>query len=105
MKIRTGFLSLNHLLEFVIIIFDTDLEAIEQTATSLAWLEDVFLYFEMLWGPTQHQWSDLDSSYVVKKSQRIFDWVVRLVLGCQEQWPKYATCLENSELRKGLWED
>ena len=98
----TGFKSKYLMLAYIILVCNGDHQKMTMTVTSLTWLEEWFLYFELLWGRTLERYVDAEKS-IDKGSftvMRIFYAKITLVLSCRMSWPKYCKHDKDIKLRK-----
>ena len=78
----------------------------QQRCTNLTWFEEWYYFFERLYGRTMNRWWDTIAKY--QKSERclreLFQTKLDIMLNCRENWPRYATYLEDSALRSHRWD-
>jgi hypothetical protein len=104
---QTGFPSLLALLSFIAIVCDGDIDTVTKSETELTWLEEWYLYFEVLYGKTIGRWVDAADKY--KSSDRtlrtIYDRKLKHVLDARNIWPRYVTMKEDETYCKpDKWE-
>ena len=56
---RTGFVSLNDMLYFIIVACNADIEKISQTTSNMTWFEEWMLYFEIQYSKSLTRWEDV----------------------------------------------
>ena len=106
-KRRTGFLSEEVMMRFIIIVCNADTTFIEETISNeLTWFEEWFLYFEVLWLRSHTRWQDaakIFNTTQISVLRQVFDSKCQTVLACRSSWPIYAFHHEDVHLRKDKW--
>ena len=89
----------------IIIICNGNHDKMASKVTTLTWLEEWVLYFEVVWGMTNIQWVDIGKTYKMNITlcRAAFDKKLSLVLSCRASWPKYVSYEEDSNLRNDEW--
>ncbi len=102
---RTGFKSQKHLLAYIIIVSDGDIDMISERNTELTWYEEWVFSFEFIWGRTRSRW--LDRSKDWSKCHKRLHVVLRAKLDkmilARNRWPMYASHEEDMALRSPDW--
>ena len=103
----TGFDSLLSMLFFITVVCDCDADLIADTVTSLTWLEEWFLYFEMVWGRSCLRWSDAKRKYGLSARQlkKPFRKKLALIKRARDSWPAYVSMEVDSKLRSEKWNE
>jgi hypothetical protein len=104
---QTGFPFLLALLAFVAVVCDGDIDTVTKLETELTWLEDWYLYFEVLYGKTIGRWVDAADKYKSSDCtlRTIYDQKLKQVLDARNIWPRYVTMKEDETYRKSdKWE-
>ena len=107
-KRRTGFLSLANMLAYIMVVCNGDNNKMKYKHTSLTWLEEWFLFFEIVWGRTLYRMMDAAAVYKVDQTsvRLIFEKKLEMVLACRKRWPTYASAYsEDHKLTKQKWRD
>ena len=108
-KRRTGFVSEEAMLRFIIIVCNADLTLLEETIfNELTWFEEWFLFFEILWLRSHTRWEDTAKIYQSHQThilRQTFDSKCQIVLACRSSWPNYAYHHEDLHLRKAKWKN
>ena len=106
-KRRTGFGSLEEMLAYVCVVCNGDCDEIIATNSKLTWLEEWFIYFEIVWGHRIQRWMDASTDYNTNERtvKNIFDSKLVKVNECRNLWPTYATYEEDHALTKQKWRD
>ena len=106
-KRRTGFKSLDHLLAYILIVCNGDVERVQYKNSSLTWLEEWFFFFEFIWGRTLNRWIDAAAVYKthITTVRNIFDKKIKMLETCRISWPRYASYNEDHTLTKQKWRD
>ena len=106
-KRKTGFVSEEAMMRFIIIVCNADETLIEETTSNeLTWFEEWFLYFEVLWLRSHTRWEDAATLYnttQISKLRQVFDAKCKIVLDCRSSWPWQALQKEDVILRKKKW--
>jgi hypothetical protein len=104
---RTGFHDLRELLFHVAVVCGGDLIQMTETTSYLTWLEEWFLYYEMLYGRSLTRWWDYEKAYNMtqKVLRGIFLGKLGIVKLMRKQWPLFATHKEDVEFRKVGWNE
>ena len=106
-KRRTGFVSEEAMMRYIIIICNADTTLMEERASNeFTWFEEWFLFFEVLWLRSHTRWADIAKVYNTTKThmlRTVFDEKSQLVLACRSSWPTYAYHREDLHLRKQKW--
>jgi hypothetical protein len=104
-KITTGFPSILTMMAFIIILVDGRLEEIAYTTTTLSWLEEWLIYFEIIYGRQNHRWIDVALKYktVDPIIRKIFVSKLEIHKRISKSWPPFATFDEDKALRKEKW--
>jgi hypothetical protein len=84
-KRRTGFISKEAMLAFIVLVCNADRGKMTETKMSLTWMEEWFVYFEYLWGRTLTRWLDVEASTGLntRLARIVFDYRNRQVLACR----------------------
>ena len=100
-KRRTGFPALSHMLAYIIIIVNGDIDHISRRVTALTWFEEWFFFFEWKYHQTLRRQEDLHAYWGINHEcmNNLKDSKLRIELGALLSWPKYATYEEDLELR------
>jgi hypothetical protein len=100
--IQTGFPSLLALLGFIAIVNNGDIEEITKTTSSLTWLEEWYLYLEIVYGKSISRWVDACDKYGMsdRRLREIFDNKLDAVLKIRQEWPRYCSLLEDETYHK-----
>jgi hypothetical protein len=103
----TGFDSLLSMLYFITVTCNCDADLMADTVTSLTWLEEWHLYFEMVWGRSCLRWSDARRKYGLSDRQlkRAFRKKLALAKRARDSWPAYVSMEVDSKLRSEKWND
>ncbi len=108
-KRRTGFTSFEHLLSYIVILCNGDLDKMAEKITSLTWLEEWFFFFEFVWGRSITRWVDAAAEYKTNKKRDLLTLIFRTKLKhakmCRSSWPKYVSFKEDHMLTKQKWAD
>jgi len=104
---RTGFPTKQHLLSYIFIVCDGDINLITRRQTVLTWLEAWFMHFEFKWGRTIPRLQDaaalyggIDKKYI-KHEIRLKYSIER---NARTRWPTYASYEEDISLRDEEWD-
>ena len=100
-KTRTGFPSFATMLSFTSIVCDGDLSKMTATITTFTWLEEWFMFYEIIYGKSVCRWIDVQEKYNISScSARInFDNKLDQVISTRKRWPMFATYLEDVTFR------
>ena len=99
-KERTGFVSKEALLIFIVIVSNGDMDTMGESNSLLTWFEEWFLYFKHVWGRDTPSWVVLNRIYGIGQTKKVFVRKLRQVKVCCEGWPKYVLYDEDKSLRK-----
>ena len=100
-KRRTGFPTLGHLLSYIFIVCNGDIDVVMDRRSVLTWFEAWFMHFEFKWGRTLARAKDVSATYgpnpsVVRKEIALKYEIERRA---RDRWPTYATYDEDLRLR------
>lgn len=103
----TGFESMLSLLYFITTVCDCDVDLMGETITSMTWLEEWHLYFEMVWGRSCLRWSDAKRKYGLSARQlkKVFRKKLALVKRARDSWPAYVSMEIDAKLRSEKWNE
>jgi hypothetical protein len=106
-KVRTGFPSISAMIAFIVVACHGEIDTISTTTTTLTWLEEWIIYFEIIWGKFSRRWVDLSIKYNLsdRTLRRIFDRILNLVVDTRSTWPRFASLKEDIALRKRKWNE
>ena len=105
-KTRTGFQDACHLISFVAIVCNGDIDLITERNSWLTWYEEWFLYFEFLYGRTVVHFRGTAVTYKTNKNTvaRIVKKKIKMIKKMRDLWPKYLSYKEDDFLRDTKWE-
>ena len=72
----------------------------------MTWYEEWFLYFEFVYGKTVHTVEAAMAAYGMKGDKavnKVIDTKLDMILRARQQWPKYASLIEDEFLRNTKW--
>jgi DDE superfamily endonuclease len=106
-KVRTGFPSTSAMIAFIVVACNGDIDLISKTTTTLTWLEEWVIYFEIIWGKFSRRWVDLTIKYNLsdRTLRRIFVRILNIVVKTRETWPRFASLNKDIALRKRKWNE
>jgi DDE superfamily endonuclease len=104
-KTITGFPSAACMMAFIMVVTFGNIQQIEQTTTHLTWLEEWFIYYEVVWCKHSTRWVDLAIRYNVssKTVRNIFINKLTIHINARAAWPIFVTCEEDIKVRKHKW--
>ena len=91
----------------LIISCNGDHDKMTYAVTSLTWLEEWLMYYDILWGKTIIRWIDVEKEYKMHGTLclKVFDTKLALVVCCRSSWPRWVSHSEDCYLRKQKWSD
>ena len=101
---RTGIESKSLMMAMIALFTNGDHKLMTETTSSLTWLEEWFLYFEVVWGRTCVRWCDARAIFRSSRMREIFDDKLAVVLKCRRSWPYYVSYEEDKKLRDPKWD-
>jgi DDE superfamily endonuclease len=86
-----------------------DIDEIKQTTTTtLTWLEEWYVFFEVIYGKSICRWVDGEYKYKINHQtiRYIYDKKLKHVLRVRKAWPRYVSMNEDNTYRKDKkWDD
>jgi hypothetical protein len=82
-KVRTGFRSPLMMISFICVVNEGDIKRIEKSvSTKLTWLQEWYIYFEIIWGRSSSRWVDMEMVYGLsnKLLRVVFDAKLSIVI-------------------------
>jgi hypothetical protein len=79
-----------------------------ETVSTMTWLEEWLLYFEMMYHIATKRWEDAEAHYNLSSKQlnsSVFPSKLKKVRECQQKWPQFVTHEEDMELRSEKWKE
>ena len=100
-KRRTGFPSISHLLGYIIIIANGNIDMIRRRQSPLTWFEEWFFYFEWSYHQTMQRQQDFEATWHINHHEMndVKDDKLTIELGALLSWPQYASFKEDQYLR------
>lgn len=104
---RTGFPTLEHLLSYIFIVCNGEVDVITERRTVLTWFEEWFMHFEVKWGRTISRKMDFSETYGPgeKYCNRAIALKYNFERRARNSWPTYASYTEDMQLRGEKWDD
>jgi hypothetical protein len=105
---RTGFKDMAMLLGAICVIGNGNPELIEDRCTNMTWIEEWFMYFEIVWGRTITTTNAALATFklghhrIVKK---VIEKKLQMELKARARWPMYASHSEDELLRQSSWNE
>jgi hypothetical protein len=101
-KIQTGFPSILAMLAFISVVSNGNIDEITNTTSTLTWLEEWYLYFEIIYGKTISRYVDAIDKYDSndREVRRVFDIKLQAVKKVRKEWPMYCSLKEDETYRK-----
>ena len=102
-KKRTGgFKDATHMIAYIIIVCNGDVNRIRQRKSPLTWFEEWFLYFGWKWHQTNRRQIDIENAWGIDHQQLndVKDCKAALELAALLSWPRYASYDEDYSLRE-----
>ena len=101
--------SLEHMLGYVSILCNGDIDRTANKRSLLTWLEEWFFYFQFIWGRTLTRWVDAGAIYKAKGRKSTLRLVLheklKIVKQARLSWPRYVSFDKDHALTKQKWTD
>ena len=97
---RTGFPTQKHLLTYIFILCNGDIDIIIDCPTVLTWYEKWFAHFEYKWGRTKTRMRDLSKTYGPHREhlQNMIANKYSIERRARNSWPRYVSMEEDEAL-------
>jgi hypothetical protein len=100
--VQTGFRSVISMLSYIAVVCDGDIDKIKSSSSILTWLEEWYLFFEVIYGRSCPRWVDLEFKYLLSSSamRKVYDNKLNQVLEARKNWPRFVSIDEDQTYRK-----